>query len=317
MKPLLSLLSLVFLATAACTAPTEPTTTPQAALVVRELPTATHTPLPTATFTPSPTPTQTPTRTPTPTIAPTATFTPSPTPDPGPEQIEIGRSILDNPIEAVRFGNGPNVALFIGGLHAGFASATVQIAEMTVEYFTQNLTSISPDVTVYVVLNANPDSQPVPGQIAGRLNANGVDLNRNWDCRWATNARIHGVVVPGSGGTAPFSEPETQSLANFIQRINPIAVVFWEARYPGGYVSPGGCGSQSNVSIPLTQVYGPAAGYQVGNFEIDTGQVLNGDGSNWLDQQGIPAIAVLLPDYDEMDWENNLSGILAVVEAVR
>jgi hypothetical protein len=51
----------------------------------------------------------------------------------------------------------------------------------------------------------------------------------------------------------------------------------------------------------------------VTDFESLTDQELNGDSTNWLDQQGIPAIAILLPDYNDMDWNRNLAGLLAVL----
>jgi hypothetical protein len=233
--------------------------------------------------------------------------------------IEIGRSVQNQPIEATRFGYGSKVIVFIGGLHAGFAPATVQIAEETAVFFTENLTTIPADITIYVNRSANPDSPSGPaheGELCGRLNANQVDLNRNWDCRWTKDAQFRGNVVRGSGGSAPFSEPETQTLRDFLQGVMPTAVVFWEARYIDGFVSPGRCTGRSDVSYGLAQVYGDAAGYQVDDFEIDTQQILNGDGTNWLDSVGIAATAVLLPDYDDMDWNNNLNGVLAVIQAI-
>lgn len=99
--------------------------------------------------------------------------------------------------------------------------------------------------------------------------------------------------------------------------LTPSAIVIWEARYPDGFVSPGRCARQSGVSFALAGQYGGAAGYQVDDFEIDTGQILNGDAANWLDAQGFPVIAVLLPEYNDTDWAHNLPGIVAVVEAGR
>lgn len=276
-------------------------------------PTVTFTPAPTATFTHTPTPTVTPTRTPT--FTPLPTLPPSPTPNAGPEFIEIGRSVNETPIKAVRLGYGPYVILFVGGFHAGFAPSTVQIAEKTIEHYSSNLADIPPNITIYVILNANPDTPYSPGNLAGRLNANDVDLNRNWDCRWTENARFRDQVINGIGGPSPFSEPESQALKDFVEEITPSATIFWEARYPGGFASPGRCDRSSDVSFQLADHYGRAADYEIDDFEIDTGQILNGDAANWLDAQGFPAIAVLLPDYEEIDWESNLRGITAVIEA--
>lgn len=310
--------------TAVTTLPPSPTPTITTTALLTPTATASPTPRPiltitpepthTPTLTPTPTPTASPTRTPPPTITPPPSPTPTPTIDPGPENLVIGHSVNGKPIEAVRFGNGPQTIIFIGGLHAGFAPGTVTLAQQTVAHFEQNPAAIPPNLTIYVILSANPDSPNAPGQLNGRLNANRVDLNRNWDCNWLSNARWRGNVVPGSGGSAPFSEPETQSLRDFILEKNPAAVIFWEARVDNGLVSPGNCGVRHQPSESLATAYGAAAGYPVADFEDLTGQVLNGDGANWLVQQGIPAIAILLPQYSSMDWAHNLAGILAVLQ---
>jgi hypothetical protein len=250
---------------------------------------------------------------PTPTLA--ATPTPSPTLHPGPETLEIGRSVNNLPIEAVRFGNGPQNLIFIGGLHAGFAPATVTLAQQTVAHLTQNPGLIPANLTVYVILSAGPDSPNAPGELRGRLNANGVDLNRNWECDWTADARWRGNVVRGSGGSTPFSEPETQSLRDFILEKQPVGVIFWEARVEDGLASPGNCGVRSQAAETLASTYGFAANYQIADFEVLTNQEVNGDGTNWLVQQGIPAIAVLLPEYTQTDWEANLAGVLAVLQS--
>ena len=112
---------------------------------------------------------------------------------------------------------------------------------------------------------------------------------------------------------APDSEPETQAMVDFIQGVSATAVVFWEAKTTAGLSSPGACNGPSQVSVPLAQSYGIAAGYPIADFENLTNQTLNGDGTNWLDGQGIPAIAIILPDYVTVDWGDNLDGIRAVL----
>jgi hypothetical protein len=258
-----------------------------------------------ATITPSPT------LEPTPTNAPTATN--SPTPDPRPLVETIGRSVLNQEIMAYQFGQGPNVLIFIGGLHAGAAPSTVALAEQAILWFTDNPERVPRTSSVIIIPNINPDAPRDPGELDGRLNANSVDLNRNWDCEWVRDALWRNNVVPGSGGTAPFSEPETQALRDFMLSKSPRAVVFWEAKATNGLSSPGACGSRTAVSGGLATTYGNAAGYTVADFENLTSQIVNGDGTNWLDSQGIPAIAVLLPDYETIDWGSNLFGIQAVI----
>jgi hypothetical protein len=222
---------------------------------------------------------------------------------------------LGTPVEAVRFGDGENTVIFIGGLHAGFTPGTVVLANQAVVYFIDHPELIPAGVTLTIVLSASPDSPHAPGELAGRLNSNGVDPNRNWDCRWKKDAKWRNQVIPGSGGAEPFSEPEVRALADFIRDEGADAVVFWEALYTGGLVSPGNCFDRTEVSGELATRYGLAAGYAIADFEGETDLELNGDGTNWLDSIGIPAIAVLLPEYDTTDWQANLDGMLAVLEA--
>ncbi len=181
-------------------------------------------------------------------------------------------------------------------------------------HFTDHSEQVPEGVTLYIVISASPDTPHAPGELPGRLNSNGVDANRNWDCDWTADARWRNQIIPGSGGSAPFSEPEVRALADLIVAEEAAAVVFWEARATDGLVSPGSCGARTTVSGPLAVLYGTAAGYDIGDFEQTAGQLLNGDGSNWLDGIGVPAIAVLLPSYEASDWRANLNGMLAVLE---
>lgn len=245
-----------------------------------------------------------------PTKAPaTATTTPSPTPT----LLQIGTSAGGKPLTAVRFGTGPNVLIFVGGMHAGYAPASVEVANNSIAYFSQNPQEIPPTITLYIIASLNPDSEPQAGELEGRLNDHGIDLNRNWDCRWQPDTLWLGQIQRGMGGKKPFSEPETLALSNFIIAQKAVAVIFWEAKASNGLVSAGSCSDKTLVSLNLSRIYGAASGYDVADFEGLTHQVINGDATNWLDQHGIPAIAVLLPDWTEADWENNLAGIRAVL----
>lgn len=270
---------------------------------------------PTATNIPADPPTKAPPAADLPTPTATAPPSPTPTPDVGPERIILGTTGRGTPIEAMRFGNGEAALIFVGGLSAGFAPSTVAIAERVVGHLTANPQLVPGGLTLYIVLSASPDAPVAAGEYRGRLNSNGVDLNRNWDCNWSADTRWQGEIVRGSGGTAPFSEPESQALRDFIFDIQPEGVIFWQARAEGGLVSPGVCGSRINVSASLAGLYGLSAGYRVEDFEDLTNQTLNGDAMNSLDAYGIPAVAVLLPSYNSVDWDNNLNAVLAVLQS--
>ena len=232
---------------------------------------------------------------------------------PTPVVTTVGQSANGTPIEAVRLGSGPAVLILVGGLHAGFAPGSVDLAEQIVDYFWENLEAVPPEITLIVIPNANPDSPRAPGRLAGRLNGNGVDLNRNWDCRWTSNPAWGSEPVEGLGGTEPFSEPEVRSLANFIMAQAAEAVIFWQARSAQGLVSPGECNDGTTVSQTLADVYGEETDYRIADFEDLVDTEVQGDATNWLDQQGIPAVSVLLTDYAVTDFEQNLVAVEAVM----
>ncbi len=247
---------------------------------------------------------------------PTDTPEPSPTPMPdlGPELIQIARSVEGVPINAVRFGDGANSLVMVGGINAGFAPSGVSLAQRAIDYYSDNLDAIPANITLYVVDSLNPDATYDPGNLPGRFNANGVDLNRNWDCDWSPDPGILGRNISGGGGTRPLSEPETRGLHDFIMEVNPVAVVFWTARATNGWSSPGFCGTRTASSGELAAVYGFAAGYDIVDYEGETDTTLNGDATNYLDQVGIAAISVLLPSYTDPDWPSNREAITAVMD---
>jgi hypothetical protein len=230
-----------------------------------------------------------------------------------PSSITIGSSVDGVPIEARRFGNGEKKIVLVGGIHAGLAPNTVELVEIAAEWFAKNESAIPASLTVYTVYNANPDSPRAIGQLEGRFNANGVDLNRNWDCDWNQNPIIRGERRQGRGGEEPLSEPETQALAIFLERVSPDAVVFYDAAVRGGFLAPGGCTGINEVAALLSEAYAGATGYGYDDININD---IEGDVTNWLDLRGIPAFFVLLPDRIGSHWETNLAGIMALFEVV-
>lgn len=270
------------------------TDTPEEVLIEKEVREPSVPPLPVQTDPPSPE---------------TTTDLPSPDPSTGArkiEEYEIGRSVNGKSIYVTTIGSGSKSVVLIGGMHAGFVPASVDLAERLKDYFSENPGRVPESITLYVVANANPDS--AVGSIeskSGRVNGNNVDVNRNWACNWTSDAVWR--QEPIDAGDYPFSEPETKALRDFFVTVDPEAVIFFEAK--GSLIAPGTCDGSSR-SQTLARIYGAAAGYEVGQI---TGYVVTGDASDWLDSQGIPSIGVLLPDYTTIDWLDNLDAILAVL----
>lgn len=242
-----------------------------------------------------------------------------------PETV-IGKSVEGRDITAYHFGTGNTEILFVGGIHGAYEWNTALVAYEAVDYLKANPSVIPTNVKVTVIPLLNPDglfkvtattSRAVLANMAniksntvpGRFNANNVDLNRNFDCDWQTNATWQNKTV--SGGSAVFSEPESQSIKNYIEVRNPKAVVVW-------YSSAGGVFSSNchNGVLPetktLTSVFAKASGYPA--YEEFNFYETTGDMTNWLAKKNIPAISVLLTNHEDTEWSKNKAGIDALLK---
>jgi len=217
----------------------------------------------------------------------------------------IGTSAGGRPITLYTLGDGPRVVTLVGGIHAGFAPAAVAVVEQAMAHFQQNPDEIPDGVALHFIPNINPDSDFAPGELAGRLNANGVDVNRNFGCDWSADATWRGGRLNAGGG--PFSEPESAALRDYFQDVRPVVAIFYDAKSSEGWASPGECDGSIGDTGPFAEAYATASGYV--NQMTDP---INGDASNWLVGQGTPAFFVLLRDYTELNesaWSRNLDGI--------
>jgi hypothetical protein len=293
--------TLMVLPTLAPTAP--PTQTP------RPIPTVNFTASPTAIFTSTPitvTPTFTPSRTLLPpTLAPpTVTLTLTPRKE-LPEAFVYGHSVEGRDLYARRFGTGPQVIMLVGGIHTGFETNTVTLINELIAHFERSPQDVLPDVMLVLIPAANPDGLQHGIVAGGRVNANGVDLNRNWDCDWSADAVWQDRTV--DPGPQPFSEPESQALASLILDMQPAVVLFYHAAARG--VFAGDCNGRS-VSQAMAEVLGEATGYPYDAPFTDYS--VTGTESNWVDGQGIPSADVELTTSNNTDFVRNLNGVMAL-----
>jgi hypothetical protein len=261
--------------------------------------TQTPTALPSTSTVPIPTITQTPT----PSLEPSPTSTLIPVVE-GP--ILYGYSVQGRPLQAFRIGTGPTVRALIGGIHGGYEANTTRLVDEFFTYLSASTGLVPPQITLYLVPLVNPDGTAAGSdRILGRLNANSVDLNRNWDYEWQSVA-THGTQ-PVSAGTAPFSEPETAALRDFILSQNIQAAIFYHSAM--GEVYPG-AGRNTSKTEELAILMAEYTGYRYAP-ECIPGQITTGDAINWLTTQGITAVEVELSTHTELDWEQNLAALLA------
>lgn len=224
----------------------------------------------------------------------------------------IGQSADGADIVAYHFGDGDKEVVFVGGIHSGFAPGTVKVMNEYVDYLKNNTAEVLDGLRITIIPSLNPDSSDEGTGLAGRLNGNGVDINRNFDCNWKEEGVWRQEKV--SGGTSAFSEPESIAFQTYIRDNQPEAVVAYYASAGGVYVSA--CdGKTLSLTSQLVDIYADASGYEAN--KIFDSYVTNGDLTNWLAKEGVPAISVLLTTYTGSEFDKNLKGINALLTSIR
>ncbi|MDP2705533.1 MAG: M14 family metallopeptidase [Patescibacteria group bacterium] len=236
----------------------------------------------------------------------------------------IGQSVEGRNIDAYTYGKGETHLLFVGGIHGGYEWNSVILSYEFMDYLDENLDVIPDNVSVTVIPSANPDGvYKVIGKegrfvIAdapkvadttgiGRFNANDVDLNRNFDCKWKPTSTWRTKTV--SAGTEAFSEPETQAIRDFVLENNPKAVIFWHSQSNAVYASECEAGILPET-LDIMNAYSRASGYPaVKSFDV---YEITGDAEGWLASINIPAITVELSTHGTIEWGKNLAGIQAL-----
>lgn len=252
-------------------------------------------------------PTSTPTLLPTKTVARTPTITATPEIPQG-EAFVIGKSADGRPLEVHRFGKGPIRQMIIAGIHGGYESNTVKLADELITHLRENPAVVPIDRTLFILRLMNPDGYAREFGIQGRANANGVDLNRNWDANWQTDwPRAYcWNSAPITAGTAAMSEPETQAVAVFLreQAIHSLISI-----HSAGPVIFAGGEPDSPRSTSLGKALANASGYPYpGDPSLC---VYTGMMADWADAQGIPAVDIELPDHSTTDFEKSLKTLQA------
>jgi Zinc carboxypeptidase len=222
----------------------------------------------------------------------------------------IGTSQDGVPLVLYELGTGVKRILILGGQHGGPEANTVELVNGLLEYFVANPSDIPSGIRLDVLCVANPD-----GLAAGsRQFASGVDPNRNWGTSdWTSDAYdSNGVFRVGLGGPEPFSEPETQSLANWMLANRPAFVVNYHSA--GGFMF----GGHDGAAGELSSVYAEASGYWwpspgVGGQQSPLSYKASGSINVWLREAGIPSILVELTTPRSTEIERNLAGVKAVL----
>ena len=237
----------------------------------------------------------------------------------------IGTSVEGRKLETYTYGTGTTILVFVGGVHGGYEWNSVLLANQFIDYLSKNPKTVPSNLSVTVIPNLNPDAVfAVTGKegrftmadvstdqavlTAARFNANKVDLNRNFDCKWQATSTWQKKKV--SGGTVAFSEPETAAFRDFVLAIKPAGVVFWHSKSNAVYASQCEKGILP-ATLEMMKTYATAADYPaVKTFDA---YATTGAADDWLASQKIPAITVELSTHETIEWDKNLAGIKALL----
>ena len=222
----------------------------------------------------------------------------------------IGFSVGGRPLEVYRFGEGQTGRLIVAGIHGGNEWNTIKLAHELIDYVTEHPEIVPEDVTLYILPNLNPDGEARVHGVDGRVNDNGVDLNRNWPYRWVQDYDRESCwhYRPTSAGDSAASEPETSALIGFIESHPEIdALISYHAAALG--IFAGGV-PDYEPSIRLAKKMAKVSTYQYPPKDI--GCVYTGNFTDWASSvQKIAAVDIELHNFRYTDFDENLK-ILSV-----
>jgi len=265
-------------------------------------------------------------------LAPTSYFLPTLTPNPyytppvfetstpfllenGPRPNVIGYSLSGRPIEAYRFGVGEKEYLIVAGVHGGSEWNTIALANELITHINNHPEAIPTDATLYIIRNMNPDGEARAHGVDGRVNNNGVDLNRNFPSdNWVADWDRDGCWIyrPTTGGAYGGSEPETRTVMNFISSRKITALISYHSAALG--VFPGGVPWEKE-SIALAKALAKATKYPYP--PLDTGCDYTGTLADWAVENGVSAaVDMELRNHENTDFSQNLKALNAFLNFV-
>lgn len=252
--------------------------------------------------------------------------------------VHIGRTLLSAPIDAVRLGTGRRAVVYVGAHHGSeWVSANVlfafilrvaEAAKRRERMFGVDVSFLLSNVSVFVVPMLNADgcdlamtgipTPPIENRqrrMAGedgfrhwQANARGVDLNHNYDYRFAEYKAVEREqdIFPGPtkySGEYPESEPETAALASFIRILAPNAVVSLHTQGEEIYFMPRNSPTAERIAHRLnrflayriavpdgTAAYGGLCDYSGETLGIPSFTLELGRGENPLPQDIFPSL---------------------------
>ncbi len=223
------------------------------------------------------------------------------------EAASLGTSVMGRDIYCIKIGRGKKKAVLTGAHHGleyitslflmRFADLYTQSAISGEEMFGYDVRRFFSETTLYIVPMVNPDGVDIAvnglditdefhRQLISRVgihsfrkvwqaNANGVDLNHNYDALW------HRVVEKPSpslfGGEFPESEPETKAICGLLRNVNADLLICFHSQ--GEEIYYDFDGMEEKKSRMIAEKMAQASGYEVSH---PTGTASYGGCKDWF-----------------------------------
>ena len=192
----------------------------------------------------------------------------------------IGASVLGRSITARRYGPADGIPVMaVGSIHGNEKSGIPLVRRIA-------STRVPDGFTLWVIESVNPDGNARNR----RQNANGVDLNRNFDARWT--ALPCGAGRKYCSGARAASEPETRALSAFVAQVRPRLAVFWHSTNNVVDVPRSGIGRMATV-----RAYARVAGLPAYTVPCGATRKCTGNATQFVNStvKGASAFVVELP----------------------
>ncbi len=223
--------------------------------------------------------------------------------------FSVGKSVQGRDLTAYRFGSGSTKILFVGGMHGNERSSYRTLIAF-VDELERRFNEIPSDKTVVIIPDINPDGY----EVQSRTNANNIDLNRNFPSNdWVTGVHMPGgIFLEKGGGKTPLDQPESASLASYIDSLGPRLVLTYHA--VARTVISNGAGDSYNLATTYSGHSGfnhYTHAHEDGVFDYPT----TGEFETWLaDKKGISTLLVELATMSSNELYSQRSAMWAMLK---
>lgn len=213
------------------------------------------------------------------------------------EKRVFGYSQNGREIKGYGIGNGESCMLFFAGMHGNERGAK-DLMDKFAKELAKNPELVNPSNRLVIIPLVNPDGFY---EREDKLNANGVNLNRNFDTSfWTTHSSADETTY---AGPEPFSEAESRVIKNVVEECDPVMMIAFHSQ--GHLVSP----EVGIASQELAKWYAEKTDYHYFD-EWD----FYGTATRWFTETtGNPVITVELTNHLKSDWEINKEVLFDIV----